>query len=190
MSCKYLFDYFLAFLLLILIGWLIPILVLIMSFNLGSFGWFSQERVGKDGRIFRIYKIKTMCPTASYALNAQEDISISHIARMLRKYHLDELPQLINVLKGDMSFVGPRPDIRGFADQLTKEDRIILSVKPGITGPASLRFKNEERLLALQEDPDQYNRQVIWPEKVRINKRYVRHRTFCKDLYYLCATIF
>jgi lipopolysaccharide/colanic/teichoic acid biosynthesis glycosyltransferase len=108
----------------------------------------------------------------------------------MRKWKIDELPQLINVLLGRMSFVGPRPDVAGFADRLTGEDRMILSVRPGITGPATLKYHDEEKLLARQQDPEKYNRDVIWPDKVRINKRYILEYSFSKDMQYIWETVF
>jgi len=115
--------------------------------------------------------------------------NITSFGRFLRKTKLDELPQLWNVLIGNMSLVGPRPDVPGFADQLKGEDRIILSIRPGITGPASLAFKNEEGLLAQQENPEQYNREIIWPEKVAINKAYIENYSFWLDLKILWKTV-
>jgi lipopolysaccharide/colanic/teichoic acid biosynthesis glycosyltransferase len=106
-----------------------------------------------------------------------------------RRTKIDELPQLFNVLWGDMSFVGPRPDVPGFADRLEGVDRIILSVRPGITGPASLKYRDEEALLASQEDPERYNREVIWPDKVRINLDYVKHWSFAGDIGYILKTV-
>ena len=108
---------------------------------------------------------------------------------IFRKYKIDELPQLINVLKGDMSFVGPRPDVPGYADKLEGEDRIILSIKPGITGPATLKYKNEEEILANVDDPVKYNNQVIWPDKVKINKEYIKNWSLKKDIEYILKTI-
>ncbi len=111
------------------------------------------------------------------------------LGRFLREMKWDELPQLWNVLKGDMSFVGPRPDIPGYADALEGEDRIILSVKPGLTGVASLYFKDEEELLAQQENPSTYNDQVIWPKKIALNKAYIDNYSFFKDLRILFKTV-
>jgi lipopolysaccharide/colanic/teichoic acid biosynthesis glycosyltransferase len=117
------------------------------------------------------------------------DKRITPIGKILRKYKLDELPQLWNVLTGTMSFVGPRPDVRGYADTLTGEDRVILSIKPGITGPASLYFRNEEELLAKVENPSKYNDEVIWPLKVKINREYIEHYKFIQDIQYILATV-
>ena len=102
---------------------------------------------------------------------------------------IDELPQLFNVLIGQMSFVGPRPDVPGFADQLKGNDRIILTVRPGITGPATLKYRNEEELLASVTDPEEYNAEVVFPDKVRLNREYVENWSFARDIRYIWATI-
>jgi len=172
--------------LIILIGWIIA------AVETKSNGFFFQPRVGQKGRVFSVIKIKTMFSTEenSTSVTTTNDARITRSGRIFRKYKIDELPQLINVLIGNMSLVGPRPDVPGFADLLEGEDRIILSIKPGITGPASIFFKNEEELLALQADPEQYNLDVIWPKKVDINKQYIHNWSFSKDLYYIYKTIF
>ncbi|GAA3566148.1 sugar transferase [Snuella lapsa] len=146
-------------------------------------GIFKQQRVGKNGRLFEIYKLRSMKMMPDNRLN------VTRLGHFWRRTKLDELPQLLNVLLGDMSLVGPRPDITGFADILEGDDRIILSVKPGITGPASLYFKNEEHLLAQQTDPEFYNRTVIWPKKVELNKTYIAEYSFYKDIIIILKTI-
>jgi lipopolysaccharide/colanic/teichoic acid biosynthesis glycosyltransferase len=149
-----------------------------------------QERVGENGKLFTIIKIKTMYPEKKGStITTANDKRITKSGRFFRKYKIDELPQLINVLKGDMSFVGPRPDVPGYADKLEGEDRIILSVKPGITGPASLKYKNEEEILASVKNPKEYNDKVIWPDKVRINKKYIKNWSLKKDIEYIIKTI-
>ena len=115
--------------------------------------------------------------------------SATSFGKFLRRYKLDELPQLFNVIKGDMSFVGPRPDIEGFADVLEGEDRIILEIKPGVTGPATIKYKNEEVLLSQQVDPENYNRTIIWKDKVEINKMYIKNWSFYLDLKYIIQSI-
>jgi lipopolysaccharide/colanic/teichoic acid biosynthesis glycosyltransferase len=116
--------------------------------------------------------------------------SITRSGKIFRKYKLDELPQLFNVLAGDMSLVGPRPDVPGYADRLEGEDRIVLLLRPGITGPASIKYRNEESLLAAVEDPASYNDKVIWPDKVRINKEYFASYSLLLDVRYIFQTIF
>ena len=119
----------------------------------------------------------------------ENDPRVLRCGHVLRRYHLDELPQLYNVLLGQMSFVGPRPDVPGYADKLKGEDWVVLSVRPGITGPASLKYKGEEELLSRHEDPVKYNDEVIWPDKVRINREYVNQFSFSKEFYYIWKTI-
>lgn len=147
-------------------------------------GLFSQLRVGRHGRSFRVYKVRTMRPSAAVTttVTTQHDPRITRLGRWLRRTKIDELPQFINVLLGHMSVVGPRPDVAGYADQLAGEDRIVLSVRPGITGPATLFFRDEEALLAAQLDPERFNREWLWPAKVRMNVDYVRHYRFSEDL--------
>ena len=118
------------------------------------------------------------------------DARITGIGAILRRLKLDELPQLINVLTGTMSFVGPRPDVPGYADRLDGDDRVVLSVRPGITGPATLHFRNEEELLAGQEDPEWYNREVIYPAKVRMNRHYIENYSLREDLRLIWRTVF
>ncbi|MCL9769708.1 sugar transferase [Flavobacterium sp. HXWNR69] len=141
---------------------------------------FKQTRIGKNGVPFTIYKLRTI-PEGATMPNAW--------GAFLRKSKLDELPQLLNVLKGEMTFVGPRPDVPGYADLLQGDDRIILTLKPGITGLASLKYRNEEQLLTQQPNPKQYNDEVIWPDKVRINKWYASNRTFLIDLQIIFYTL-
>jgi len=153
---------------------------------------FAQDRVGMGGRVFRVYKFRTMVDNAhelGSTVTTGDDVRITPVGKFLRRFKLDELPQLINVFVGDMSFVGPRPDVVGFADRLKGEDRIILTVRPGITGPATLKYRDEEKLLARQEDPDKYNEEVIFPDKVRINREYVKNYSFWKDIGYIIETI-
>lgn len=156
------------------------IIFIFASIDTKSNGLFTQKRVGQFGKPFIIFKIKTMHPKTR---------TISGIGRFLRKSKLDELPQLWNVLIGDMSFVGPRPDIIGYADQLVGEDRIILNLKPGLTGLASIKYRNEEKTLFNQTDSLHYNDNIIWPDKVRINKWYVQHRTLSMDVTILFYTL-
>lgn len=141
---------------------------------------FKQIRIGKNGVPFTIYKLRTI-PEGATMPNAW--------GAFLRKSKLDELPQLLNVLKGEMTLVGPRPDVPGYADLLQGDNRIILTLKPGITGLASLKYRNEEQLLTQQPHPQHYNDEVIWPDKVRINKWYASNRTFLIDLQIIFYTL-
>ena len=174
------FDVVLVLILLPFVGVPIFILVGIATIDTKKYGVFSQLRVGQHGKLFKIYKIRTL-KEEEHKLGHLEK-SATALGKYLRRTRLDELPQLFNVLVGDMSFVGPRPDIQGFAAELQGEDRIILKVKPGITGEATLKYKNEERVLERQKDPDHYNRTIIWVDKVKINKNYVMNYSFYLDL--------
>lgn len=177
---KRLFDIFFGVLTLIFFGGILLICILIASADTKSFGLFVQNRIGQNGIIFKIYKIKTFSDYTK---------EVTQIGAFFRRSKLDELPQLVNILLGQMSFVGPRPDISGYADFLQGTDRIILTVKPGITGLASLKYRNEEALLHQQKNPILYNDTVIWPDKVRINKWYVENRTLWMDVVILFCTI-
>jgi len=171
--------------------WIIVPAWVLASLDTHKNGFFTQERVGKDGRIFRVIKIRTMreVPGLNSTVTTGSDVRITRLGRFWRRSKIDELPQLINILKGDMSFVGPRPDVPGYADRLQGDDRIILSVRPGITGPATLKYRNEEYLLAEKNDPQKYNDQVLWPDKVRLNREYVEKWSFIKDLRYIWMTV-
>ncbi len=168
---------------------IIAIAWLIATLETKSNGFFVQERIGKDGKPFKIIKIRTMYPVDGTTITTAKDSRITKSGRIFRKLKIDELPQLINIIRGEMSFVGPRPDVPGYADRLEGEDRIILQVPPGITGPASIKYKDEEELLAKVSDPKRYNDEVIWPDKVRINKEYVRNWSLKKDIYYILKTL-
>lgn len=152
---------------------------------------FKQKRVGVNGRLFTIYKFRTMTVAhGGSTISVAGESRITPLGHVLRKYKLDELPELWNVLIGDMSFVGPRPDVPGYADQLKGEDRDVLKLRPGITGPASLKYANEEELLATVEDPVKYNDEVIFPDKVRINLEYYRNHSVWGDCKIIWQTVF
>jgi lipopolysaccharide/colanic/teichoic acid biosynthesis glycosyltransferase len=129
-------------------------------------------------------------PNVETTVTTSDDPRITKIGRFFRKYKIDELPQLINVLWGDMSFVGPRPDMPGFADMLEGDDLMIMSIRPGITGPATIKYREEESMLAQSDDPERFNREVIWPDKVKINLDYIRNWSLAKDIHYIMQTVF
>ena len=185
------FDIVVSFLGLTFSWWVIFIAWVIATFETKSNGFFIQKRVGKDGKIFNVIKIKTMKKVEGIdtTITSSNDVRITKSGKFFRDTKIDELPQLINVLIGDMSFVGPRPDVPGYADKLEGEDRIVLSIRPGITGPASLKYKNEEEILASQNDPKWYNDKIIWPDKVRINKEYIKNWTLKTDIEYIIKTV-
>jgi lipopolysaccharide/colanic/teichoic acid biosynthesis glycosyltransferase len=152
---------------------------------------FKQQRVGQQGKLFTMYKFRSMLVDhAGSSISVKGESRITPLGEKLRRYKLDELPELWNVLIGDMSFVGPRPDVPGYADTLQGDDRKMLLLKPGITGPASLKYRNEEELLAQQEDPVKYNDQVVFPDKVKINLDYLENRTFWGDIKIIFETLF
>lgn len=189
---KILFDLFFAALGLLVVWWLILLAWMAACIDTRSNGFFIQKRVGRNGQIFRVVKIKTMRPVAAFdtTVTRRGDPRITPLGAFFRRTKIDELPQLWNVLLGDMSFVGPRPDVPGFADKLQGEERAMLSIRPGITGPATLKYRNEEELLAAQDDPEAYNRDVIWPDKVRINLDYILSWSLAQDLRYIFQTVF
>jgi lipopolysaccharide/colanic/teichoic acid biosynthesis glycosyltransferase len=172
-------------------GWVLGPAWLLATIDTGQNGLFTQERVGRDGNRFKVIKLRSMRTSGSMTttVTAAGDPRITRLGRVWRRTKLDELPQLFNVLKGDMSFVGPRPDVPGFADRLEGDDRVILSVRPGITGPASLKYRDEEALLATVDDPETYNREVIYPDKVRLNREYLATWSLAKDIHYIIATV-
>ena len=184
---KRVFDLVLSLILIPILILPILIFVIIATLDTRQFGVFFQTRIGQHARPFQIYKIRTL---------KKEEHRLGHLAlsatffgKFLRRYKLDELPQIFNVCFGHMSFVGPRPDLPGFADLLEGEDRMILKVKPGITGPATLKYKDEELILAKQVDAENYNRTIIWPDKVKINKKYIQNYSFYLDLNFILKSI-
>lgn len=155
----------------------------------GASGFFLQTRVGRKGQPFKVVKIRTMRKVDGTTVTTRNDARITPFGAKLRRWKLDELPQLWNVLKGEMSLVGPRPDVPGYLDRLSGRDSRLLALRPGITGPATLRYRNEEDLLAHQPDPQRYNDEVIWPDKVRINLDYLDNWSFRKDLQLIFRTV-
>jgi lipopolysaccharide/colanic/teichoic acid biosynthesis glycosyltransferase len=152
--------------------------------------FFCQQRVGKDGKLFTMYKFRSMSVHHNGStVSVAGENRITPIGAILRRYKIDELPELWNVLIADMSFVGPRPDVPGYADLLQGDDRIVLTLRPGITGPASLKYRDEEELLSTMEDPIRYNDEVIYPDKVRINRYYATHYSFIDDLKIIFCTV-
>lgn len=152
---------------------------------------FRQRRVGRGGRLFTMYKFRSMTVGhGGSSVSVAGEARITPLGAVLRRWKIDELPELWNVLVGDMSLVGPRPDVPGYADRLTGDDRLILRLRPGITGPASLKYANEEEILAGVADPQRYNDEVIFPDKVRINLDYYRRHTLLGDIRLILATVF
>lgn len=191
MTIKYIFDRFMAFIgLLILWPVLLVVAIMIRIKMQGGPVIFKQKRVGRNGRLFTMYKFRSMTVEhGGSSVSVAGESRITPLGAKLRHYKLDELPELWNVLIGDMSFVGPRPDVPGYADQLKGKDREVLKLRPGITGPASLKYRDEEDLLAKQSDPQKYNDEVIFPDKVRINLYYLHHYSFIKDIEMIFCTV-
>lgn len=185
------FDFGVALIGLVFSFWLILLAWGVASIDTRSNGFFIQKRVGRNGCLFKVVKIKTMRPVANVdtTITAENDPRITRLGAFFRKTKIDELPQLWNVLFGQMSFVGPRPDVPGYADKLSGEERIVLSIRPGITGPATLKYKNEEALLAAQSDPKKFNDEVIFPDKVKINMEYIQNYSFKQDIRYILQTV-
>lgn len=177
---KQLFDTLFSVILLLLFGWFILLCIFLAGADTASSGLFLQKRVGQYGKLFHIYKIRTMHTKTG---------KISGFGMFLRKSKIDELPQLVNVLFGEMSFVGPRPDIPGYYDNLEGENRKILELKPGITSEASLKYFNEEQLLSVQNNPKEYNDTVIFPDKVKMNLEYYYKKSIKEDLLVIYGTV-
>lgn len=239
MLLKYIFDRLVSFLGILCLWWIFPIVALLIKIKMPGPVLFVQNRVGKDGKIFKCHKFRSMTvapkenansdsnPNSDSNQNANQNansnqnsdsnsnangwssVSVAGEARItplgakLRKYKIDELPELWDVLIGNMSFVGPRPDVPGYADKLQGDDRVVLKLRPGITGPATLKYRDEEEQIAAyvekkqqegdnrstQEIAVEYNDTVIYPDKVRLNKYYYEHYSFVKDIQMIFATV-
>mgnify|MGYP002522647647 CR=1 FL=1 len=193
MILKYLFDRIFSLIGLIVISPFLLVVFVLHKIKMpkGAF-IYRQERVGKDGKLFRIYKIRTLRDNSEDAgsVTVADDERILPFGKWLRESKVDTFLELINILIGDMSFVGPRPDVPGYADKLEGDDRVILKMRPGLTGPASIKYRHEDKILAQQADPQRYNDEVIWPDKVKINKEYYNNWSVWLDVTILWKTIF
>ena len=170
--------------------WLMLLVAICIKVKMPGPVLFRQQRVGRKGRLFTMVKFRTMLVNhGGNSVSVAGESRITPLGSVLRRWKLDELPELWNVLLGDMSFVGPRPDVPGYADTLTGEDREILQLRPGITGPASMKYRNEEEILSAVENPQKYNDEVIFPDKVRINRLYLHDHSFFLDLKMIVATV-
>ena len=187
---KYIFDRMMAFFGLLFLWPILLIVAILIKCQMPGPVLFVQPRVGRNGKVFQCHKFRSM--TIGHhgsSVSVAGEARITPLGAKLRRFKLDELPELWDVLIGNMSFVGPRPDVPGYADKLQGEDRIILTLRPGITGPATLKYRNEEELLATVENPQQYNDTVIYPDKVRINRFYAEHYSFIKDIQMIFCTV-
>lgn len=189
---KRLFDLILAiFGLLLLLPFFLAISILIKIDSKGSI-FFIQDRVGQDTFLFKIIKFRTMITSEEIksTISIKGDVRVTKFGKILRRYKIDELPELINIVRGEMSFVGPRPDVPGYADKLNGDARNILKLKPGITSLASLKYSNEELLLSQQKNPIDYNNNIIYPDKVKMNLNYYKNHNLWIDIKIIFATIF
>lgn len=185
------FDVVASFIGLVLLIPIFLIIALMIKLLMPGPVFFCQLRTGRYGKLFYLYKFRSMSTNnEGTTTTVKGDSRITKMGASLRKYKLDELPELWNVLKGDMSFVGPRPDVPEFTDRLTGEERKILNLRPGITGPASLKYSDEEDMLARVPDPHRYTDDIIWPDKVNINLDYYRNRSFSGDMKIILKTLF
>ena len=191
MVLKQFFDRFASLIGLMVLWPLMLVIAILIAVRMpGGPVLFRQQRVGRGGRLFTLVKFRTMLPSSpGSTVSVAGDPRITPLGVTLRRLKLDELPELWNVLRGDMSLVGPRPDVPGYADRLTGDDRRVLSLRPGITGPATLKYRNEEQLLASHPDPQLYNDTVIFPDKVRINLEYLDNRSFMGDIRIILQTL-
>lgn len=216
MYFKRLFDITASLIGLLLIWWVYPIIAILIKIKMpGGPAFFCQKRVGKDGKLFTCHKFRTMLVNHNgSSVSVAGDSRITPFGAMLRHYKIDELPGLWDVLIGNMSFVGPRPDVPGYADRLEGEDKVVLKLRPGITGPATLKYRLEDEMIAsfvenvrkgldtegvtlptnYQHMSDQelaiwYNDNVIYPDKVKLNKYYYEHYSFVKDIEMIFATV-
>jgi lipopolysaccharide/colanic/teichoic acid biosynthesis glycosyltransferase len=178
---KRIFDIVFSLIGLLFGGFFLLFVWILTSIDTKSNGLFIQNRIGQFGKTFKIYKLKTIKDNTEY---------ISGFGSFLRKSKIDELPQLWNILIGEMSFVGPRPDIEGYYDKLSGENRKILELKPGLTSLASIKYANEEQLLSQKENPLQYNDEIIFPDKVKMNLEYYNNQSFVLDLQIIFRTLF
>lgn len=165
-------DYGISFVATVVFLPLFLVLFILASADTGFPGIFTQERVGRFGEIFTVYKFKTY-----HSVTQQK----SSFGKWMRKTKLDELPQLFNILKGEMSFIGPRPDIKGYYDLLEGDDREVLNLKPGLISEAGFKYRHEDKILSLQENPLEYNDKILFPDKVKMNLEYFRNLSLKND---------
>ena len=205
MILKWIFDRVVSFIGLLFLWPVLLIVAIQVKIKMpGGPAFFVQKRVGKDGKLFDCHKFRTMTVKHSgSSVSVAGDSRITPFGATLRHYKLDELPGLWDVLIGNMSFVGPRPDVPGYADQLKGDDRRVLKLRPGITGPATLKYRLEDEMISeyvakkqaagdtrgMQEIAVEYNDTVIYPDKVRLNKYYLDNYSFVKDFQMILCTV-
>lgn len=210
MILKFIFDRLMALIGLLCLWPLLIVLAILIKVKMpGGPAFFTQKRVGRHGRLFTIHKFRSMAVSHdNSSVSIAGEARITSLGATLRRYKLDELPELWDVLIGNMSFVGPRPDVPGYADKLEGDNRDVLKLRPGITGPATLKYRREDEMLSgvrslvadlnddfnFDEKTDQevalwYNDNVIYPDKVRLNCYYYRHYSFIKDIQMILCTV-
>lgn len=185
------FDIAVALVLVFVLWWLILFLIIAARLDTGLSGIYRQKRVGLYGESFTVYKLRSMrnVEGISTTVTTRDDPRITRLGALLRKWKLDELPQLYNVLNGTMSFVGPRPDVPSVYADLDEEALRVLTIRPGITGPASIRYRDEEILLAKADELETYNREVLFPDKVRLNLEYMDSYSPLRDIVLMIRTV-
>lgn len=185
------FDVISAFMALLLLMPLLLLVSLLIKLTMPGPVLFRQTRIGFGGRPFTIYKFRSMKVNRSkVSITLSSDNRITPLGRFLRRSKIDELPQLWNILRGDMSVVGPRPDVPGYSDKLQGSDQLLWTVRPGLTGLDSISYPDEETILDQQPDPQKYYDEVLWPDKVRLNLAYIKNRSFWMDIAIIIFTIF
>ena len=205
MLLKFLFDRVVSFIGLLLLWPLLIVMAILIKIKMpGGQAFFTQKRVGKNGKLFTCHKFRSMTVKHSGStVSVAGDSRITPLGATLRHYKIDELPGLWDVMIGNMSFVGPRPDVPGYADRLEGDNRIVLKLRPGITGPATLKYRLEDEMISeyvaqkqkegdirtAQEIAEEFNDRVIYPDKVRINKYYYEHYSFIKDIQMIFCTV-
>mgnify|MGYP001419077442 FL=1 len=205
MLLKFLFDRVVSFIGLLLLWPLLIVMAILIKIKMpGGPAFFTQKRLGKNGKLFTCHKFRSMTVKHSGStVSVAGDSRITPLGATLRHYKIDELPGLWDVMIGNMSFVGPRPDVPGYADRLEGDNRIVLKLRPGITGPATLKYRLEDEMISeyvaqkqkegdirtAQEIAEEFNDRVIYPDKVRINKYYYEHYSFIKDIQMIFCTV-
>lgn len=184
------FDVISAFMALLLLMPLLLLVSLLIKLTMPGPVLFRQTRIGFGGRPFTIYKFRSMKVNRSkVSITLSSDNRITPLGRFLRRSKIDELPQLWNILRGDMSVVGPRPDVPGYSDKLQGSDQLLWTVRPGLTGLDSISYPDEETILDQQPDPQKYYDEVLWPDKVRLNLAYIKNRSFRMDIAIILFTV-
>ena len=186
---KRLFDILLSFTGILIFSPVFLIVAIAIKINDGGRIFYRQERIGHKGRPFIMFKFRSMVESSGPLLTRQSDDRITAVGKIIRKSKIDELPQLINVLKGDMSFVGPRPEVKKYVDLYSREQAKVLDFKPGITDPASIAYRNEGVLLDKVDNPETYYIKEIMPKKIDLNLKYCRRADFFSDIKIILRTI-